>query len=56
MNTTSMNSGRPAGMRPLTDEELEAQAIRELEALGRKLNAKRSDYTPKRRGQYADHR
>lgn len=33
---------RPVHMPPLTeDEQLEAQVIRELEVLGRKLNAKR---------------
>lgn len=56
MNMTTTNQARPIYMRPLTDEELEREAIRELEALGRKLNAKRSGYQPKRRREYADHR
>lgn len=48
---------RPVHMPPLSDAELEAEAIRELERMERALNAKKSGYKPKRRGgRYADHR
>ncbi|PSH02668.1 MAG: hypothetical protein CXZ00_16270 [Acidobacteria bacterium] len=40
----------------VSETELEREAIRDLERLERARNAKRSGYTPKRRGQYADHR
>uniref|UniRef100_I2PZY0 Uncharacterized protein n=1 Tax=Desulfovibrio sp. U5L TaxID=596152 RepID=I2PZY0_9BACT len=57
MNTTPMNQARPVHMPPMTDEELEAQAIRELERMQRARDAKRSGYKPKRRGwNHADHR
>lgn len=58
MLTANRNAAvsRPASMQPMTEEELEAQAIRELERLERAKNRKRSGYTPKRRGQYADNR
>ncbi len=45
---------RPVHMLPMTEAELEAEAIRELERMGRALNAKRSNYRPKRRGRYED--
>lgn len=55
MNTTPMNQARPVHMRPMTEEELEREAIRELERMERALNAKKSGYRPKRRGgRYAD--
>jgi hypothetical protein len=41
-------------MPPLTDAELEAEAIRELERLQRARDAKRSDFQPKRRWRYVD--
>lgn len=57
MNTAQENLARPAPMRPLSEEEVEAQAIRELERLERTRNAKRSGYAPKRRRwDHADHR
>ncbi len=46
---------RPVHMRPLTDEELEAEAIRWCERMGRKLSAKKSNSKPRRYGS-ADHR
>ena len=45
---------RPVHMLPLTDEEMERQAIAELERMGRALSAKKSGYKPKRRRGYAD--
>ncbi len=47
---------RPVHMPPMTEAELEAEAIRELERLERARNRKRSGFVPKRRGAYADHR
>jgi len=46
----TVEARRPVHMPPLTDEEMERQAIAELERMGRALNAKRSGYKPKRRG------
>jgi hypothetical protein len=40
-------------MSPKSDAELEAEAIAELERLGRALERKKSNYRPKRRGGYA---
>jgi hypothetical protein len=45
---------RPVHMPPMTEAELEAEAIRELERMERALNAKKSNYRPKRRGRYED--
>ena len=56
MSKTPTNQVRPAHARPMTDEELEAQAIAELERMERARNAKRSSYKPKRRGQYENSR
>ena len=56
MSATQTEQARPAHLPPKTDEELEAQAIRELERLERARNAKRSGYKPRRRRAYADHR
>jgi hypothetical protein len=50
MNTMPTNTTQPVHMRPMTEEELEREAIRELERMQRALNAKRSGYKPKRRG------
>jgi len=52
MNTMHPNDTCTAHMRPMTEEELEAQAIRELERLERARNAKRSGYQPKQRRRY----
>ncbi len=49
-------AARPVHMRPMTEEELEAEAIAELERIERARNRKKSGYRPKRRGAYADHR
>jgi hypothetical protein len=38
----------------MTAEEMEREAIRELERLERARNRKRSGFVPKRRGGYAD--
>jgi len=54
MNTMHPNDTCTAHMRPMTEEELEAQAIRELERLERARNAKRSGYQPKQRRCYED--
>lgn len=49
MNATQTPQSRHVHMRPMTEEELEAQAIRELERMERALNAKKSGYKPKDR-------
>jgi len=54
MNTSQTQQSRPVHMRPLTEAELEAQAIRELERMERARNAKRSGYQPKQRRCYED--
>ena len=56
MNRTPTQQPRPVHMSPLTDAELEAEAIAELERMERALNAKKSGYKPRRRRAYADHR
>lgn len=58
MPRTEINDAmsRPVHMPSMTEAELEAEleaeAIRELERIERALNAKRSNYRPKRRGRY----
>lgn len=52
MNTTPTNQARLVHAQPITEEELEAQAIKWCEKKGRALDRKKSGYTPKRRGQY----
>ncbi len=47
---------RPVHKPPLSDTELEAEAIRELERMERALSAKKSGFKPRRRRAYADHR
>lgn len=49
MNTMQIQPARSAHLLPMTDEELEREAIRELERMERSLNQKRSGYQPKRR-------
>jgi hypothetical protein len=56
MIATQTQQARPTHMPPKTDEELERDAIRELERMQRARDAKRSGYKPKRRRNYADHR
>ena len=53
---TSTNQTCPAHLPPMTDEELEREAIAELERMERALNRKKSDYQTKRRGRYEDRR
>lgn len=45
----SMQQGRLVHMPPLSDAELEAQAIAELERMGRALERKKSNDKPRRR-------
>lgn len=45
-----LQQGRSAHMPPKTEAELEAEAIQELERMGRALERKKSGYKPKRRG------
>jgi hypothetical protein len=56
MSAAQTQQARPAHLPPMTDEELERDAIRELERMERALNAKKSGYKPRRRRNYADHR
>ncbi|EHJ47076.1 hypothetical protein DFW101_1065 [Solidesulfovibrio carbinoliphilus subsp. oakridgensis] len=42
----------PILMPSMTEEELEARSIRELERMQQTRDAKRSGYTPRRRGRY----
>lgn len=58
MPRTEINDAMPCPvhMPSMTEAELEAEAIRELERMERALNAKKSNYGPKRRRAYADHR
>lgn len=44
------SEARPVHMPPLTDAELEARAIADLERMQRARDAKRSGYKPKCRG------
>jgi len=55
MSATQSQQTRPVHMPPLTEAELEAQAIRELERMQRARDAKKSGYKPRRRRNYADH-
>lgn len=52
MSATQTQQARSVLMRPMTEEELEREAIRELERMQRARDAKRSGYRPKRRGRY----
>ena len=45
----NMQQGRPVYMPPLSEAELEAQAIAELERMGRALERKKSSNKPRRR-------
>lgn len=45
----TMQQGRPVHMPPLSEAELEAQAIVELERMGRALERKKSNHKPQRR-------
>ena len=58
MLTSNRNAAvsSPTLMRPMTEEELEAQAIAELERMSRALDRKKRENTPRRRRKYADHR
>lgn len=56
MSATQRQQPRPVHMPPLSEAELEAEAILELERMERALNAKKSGYRPRRRRVYADHR
>ena len=47
---------RPERVPPRTEAELEAEAVRWCERMGSKLNAKKSNYRPKSRGQYENSR
>lgn len=47
---TPRSEACPVHMPPLTDAELEARAIADLERMQRARDAKRSGYKPKRRG------
>ncbi len=54
MTAIQTRQTRPVHMPPKSEAELEAEAIRELERMERALNAKKSNYRPKRRGRYED--
>ncbi|WP_428558893.1 MAG: hypothetical protein ACP59X_12875 [Solidesulfovibrio sp. DCME] len=54
MSATQTQQAQPVHLPPKSDEEMEREAIRELERMERALNAKRSNYRPKRRGRYAN--
>jgi len=57
MNRTPTRPARPVHMPPLSEAELEAEAIRELERMGRALERKKSNSKPRRRRwSHADHR
>jgi hypothetical protein len=45
----NMQQGRPVHMPPLSEADLEAQAIAELERMGRALERKKSNNKPRRR-------
>lgn len=45
----TLQQGHPVHMPPLSDAELEAQAIAELERMGRALDRKKGKSTPRRR-------
>ena len=51
-----IQQAKPVHMQPKTEEQLEAEVIRELERMGRALERKKSGYKPRRRRSYADHR
>lgn len=56
MNSSTISQPRPVHMPLKPEEELEREAIRELERMERALNRKKSGYKPRRRRAYADHR
>ena len=56
MSATQTQQARHVYMPTKTDEELEREAIAELERMGRALERKKSNYRPRRRRAYADHR
>jgi hypothetical protein len=56
MNATQTQQARPIHMPPKSDAELEAEALAWCEKMEGKLSKKKSNYKPKRRGQYENSR